>query len=249
MIQVDRLTKIFEDRKRGSITAVDHIVFDVREGEIFGLLGTNGAGKTTTLRMLATIFKPTEGTATVAGFDVVQQPHEVRANIGFLSGDTNLYTRLTAIEVLKYYAGLYGLKDHEIKSRLEELSRFFGLEDFNRKKIGKLSTGQRQRVNIARAIIHHPRLMIFDEPTAGLDPISSRHIIDFIRSSKQDGRTILFSTHNLHEAEKLCDRIAIIHEGKLHAYGTLGEILIKTGTENLEQAFFRLVGAVNCVQL
>ncbi|MBZ0265419.1 ATP-binding cassette domain-containing protein [bacterium] len=241
MIQVNGLSKEFEDRKRGMIRAVDNITFEVKKGEIFGLLGTNGAGKTTTLRMLASIFKPTTGTANVAGFDVLKESEEVRRHIGFLSGDTKLYQRLTAKEVLKYYGGLYELDSKTVDDRIEELSNLFELHDFEHKKIAKLSTGQRQRVSIARSIIHKPQLMIFDEPTAGLDPISARHIKDFIRRSREEGRTILFSTHILHEAESLCDRIAIIHKGTIGVCGDLQHIFNETSTKNIEEAFFKVV--------
>ncbi len=241
MIQTENLTKFFEDRKRGKITAVNHINLKVKEGEIFGMLGTNGAGKTTTLRMLATILSPSEGTAKVAGYDIVTQPSEVRETIGYLSGDTNLYVRLTAKEIIRYYGGLGGLDKQTIARRVEELTELFGLGEFLDTKIGKLSTGQRQRVSISRAIVHEPQLMIFDEPTSGLDPVQARHIIDFIRDCrKKNGHTILFSTHYLREAETLCDRIAIIHDGEIKALGTLNEILAETGTEDLEAAFFHL---------
>ncbi len=240
-IRCENLTKLFEDRKRGQIRAVDGISFEVRRGEIFGLLGTNGAGKTTTLRMLATILTPTEGRAEVAGFDVVEAPHQVRAAIGFLTGDTNLYARLTPREILAYYAGLFGLNRQQIEQRIELLSSRFELKEFLDTKVAKLSTGQRQRTSICRAIIQDPDLMIFDEPTAGLDPVSARHITDFIRESRGTGRTVLFSTHYLREAEKLCDRIAIMDHGKIHATGTLVDILRETGSEDLEQAFFKYV--------
>lgn len=245
IIETHGLTKVFEDKKRGMVHAVSGLSLEVHRGEIFGLLGTNGAGKTTTLRMLATILQPSEGTATVAGFDVVKQPGEVRAAIGYLTGDTNLYTRLTPREVLTYYARLFGMSDADVKVKIEELERRFGLSDFIDSKIGKLSTGQRQRTSICRAIIQGPELMIFDEPTAGLDPVSAKHIVDFIRDSRKEGRTVLFSTHYLREAEKLCDRIAIMDNGTVHAIGTLNEILAQSRTSDLEDAFFHYVEVKN----
>ncbi|HEB84593.1 MAG TPA: ABC transporter ATP-binding protein [Bacteroidetes bacterium] len=241
MIEAQNLTKVFEDGKRGPVVAVDHITFSVRKGEIFGLLGTNGAGKTTTLRMLATLLTPTEGTAEVAGFDVRRQPRQVRESIGFLTGDTKLYDRLTPREVLTYYARLYGLSRSEAAGRTEEIARLFGMDSFLTRKYGKLSTGQKQRVSIGRAVIHHPRLMIFDEPTAGLDPISARHIHQFIRACREEGRTVFFSTHYLREAEHLCDRLAVLHEGTIRAVGTLEEVLATTGAADLEEAFFALI--------
>lgn len=241
IIDVKGLGKTFQDRKRGTIHAVRDISFSVEPGEIFGLLGTNGAGKTTTLRMLATILQPTSGTAVVNGYDVVKYPSEVRKSIGYLTGDTNLYTRLTPKEMLTYYGNLFGLRRSELNEALERVKERFGLDEFFNTKIGKLSTGQRQRTSISRAVLQKPQLMIFDEPTAGLDPIGSRHIVEFIRESRSGGLTLLFSTHYLREAEKLCDRIAIMHDGSIRAIGTLSEILAQTGTGDLEEAFFSLV--------
>jgi sodium transport system ATP-binding protein len=240
MIDVRNLSKTFEDRKRGKIEAVRKVSFQVNEGEIFGLLGTNGAGKTTTLRTLATILQPTSGTAIVAGHDVTAEPAKVRERIGYLTGDTNLYTRLTPREMLTYYANLFGLAKSDRAAAIDRVSARFGLGEFIDTKIGKLSTGQRQRTSISRAVLQQPKLMIFDEPTAGLDPISARHITEFIRESRQSGMTLLFSTHYLREAEKLCDRIAIMHEGDIRATGTLSEILAQTGADDLEAAFFSL---------
>lgn len=241
ILEAKNLGKVFEDKKRGEIHAVRDLSFQVNRGEIFGLLGTNGAGKTTTLRILATILQPSSGTATVAGYDVIQQPDRVRASIGYLTGDTNLYTRLTPRELLTYYARLFGMAKGDIATKIEELSERFELQEFLGTKIGKLSTGQRQRTSICRAIIQKPELMIFDEPTAGLDPISARHIVEFIRESRTAGRTVIFSTHYLREAEKLCDRIAIVHDGTLRAMGTLDELLAESGTSDLEDAFFHFI--------
>ncbi len=241
MIEVQGLTKVFEDRKRGKIVAVDHIDFSVGEGEIFGLLGTNGAGKTTTLRILATILTPTEGTVLVAGYDVVARSGDVRRSIGFLSGDTKLYIRVTPRELLDHYGRLYGMTKAGVGERIEELIDLFEMGEFIDTKIGKLSTGQKQRTSICRAIVHRPKLMIFDEPTAGLDPVSARHITDFIRRNRDEGNTILFSTHYLREAERLCDRIGILHRGTVRAMGTLPELTEKTGTADIEEAFFQLI--------
>lgn len=240
MIQTDQLCKEFESKKQGKFFAVRNVTFSVNKGEIYGLLGANGAGKTTTLRMLGTILKPTSGSAVVAGYDVVEKPTEVRSSIGFLSGDTNLYARLTAGEVMKYYGELYGMSSSAAKDRVKEVAGMFSMESFIDKKIAKLSTGQRQRVSIGRAIMHDPDLMIFDEPTSGLDPKGARHILDFIRGCSNKGKTVLFSTHYLREAEKLCDRIGIIHNGSMRAVGTLQEILTSTSTDDLEMAFFQL---------
>lgn len=245
MIEARGLTKSFDDRKRGTIHAVNDVSFTVEKGEIFGLLGTNGAGKTTTLRMLATILEPTAGSATVAGHDVAREPAEVREKTGYLTGDTNLYTRLTPREMLGYYASLFGYSKAQAADAIERVSDRFELAEFIDTKIGKLSTGQRQRTSISRAVMQQPELMIFDEPTAGLDPISARHITQFIRENREGGMTLLFSTHYLREAEKLCDRIAVMHDGTIRAIGTLDDILSQTGTQDLEEAFFNLVGVVD----
>lgn len=247
MIRAEGLGKVFEDRKRGEIHAVRDLSFHVHRGEIFGLLGTNGAGKTTTLRMLATILKPTSGRAEVAGHDILNEPAAVRGAIGFLTGDTNLYARLTPLEILRYYARLFGMEKSQIEPRIKQLSERFDLGEFLQTKVAKLSTGQRQRTSICRAVIQDPELLIFDEPTAGLDPLSARHIVDFIRECRERNRTVVFSTHQLREAETLCDRIGVMHEGSMRAVGTLEEILDQTDTDDLEDAFFRLIGIEHSV--
>jgi sodium transport system ATP-binding protein len=242
VIEARELGKIFRDKKRGEIRAVDRVSFTCTPGEIYGLLGANGAGKTTTLRMLATILSPTSGTAIVAGYDVVREPQKVRANIGFLSTATALYDRLTAFETVEYFGQLYGLDARAIKQRAGELFKALGMEEFRDRRCAKLSTGMKQKVSIARTLIHNPSVMIFDEPTIGLDVMAARSIIDFIRQCRNRGKTVIFSTHVMTEVEKLCDRIGIIHGGQLRAEGTLEEMRDRYRKESLEEIFVEVSG-------
>ncbi|HKZ21876.1 MAG TPA: ATP-binding cassette domain-containing protein [candidate division Zixibacteria bacterium] len=241
MIQTSSLTKIFEDKKRGKITAVDNITFSCKAGEVFGLLGLNGAGKTTTLRLLATSLKPTSGTASVSGFDIVKEPQRVKEKIGFLTGDTGLYARLTAEETITYFARLYGLNGQDLEKRRKEIIKILNMEDFKDGKVDKLSLGQKQKVSIARTVIHNPPVLILDEPTARLDVISARNIVDFIQEAKHQGKCILFSTHIMHEAAKLCDMIAIIHKGKIFEVGSLGQFQERYKMRELDDIFVKIV--------
>jgi len=241
MIEVDGLVKVFHDRKRGEVRAVDGICFEVNPGEIFGLLGLNGAGKTTTLRMLATILTPTAGTAKVDGYDIRENPVEVRRRVGFLTGDTGLYHRLTPRELLSYFGELYGMDRKKINNRIEELSTLLDMEGFLDVKIDKLSQGMKQKTSIARTLMHDPQVLLLDEPIKGLDVLTSLNIIEFIRNSKRMGKTIIFSTHVMREAERLCDRIGIIHEGRIIKVGTLEEWRQETGLHDLEDIFVEFV--------
>jgi len=237
MIEALALSKFFNDKKRGRIRAADSISFRCQPGQIYGLLGANGAGKTTTLRMLATIFSPTSGTATVAGFDVVRDPAKVRAHIGFLSTATALYDRLTAAETVEYFGRLYGLDSATIARRSAEIFKTLDMEDFRDRRCAKLSTGMKQKVSIARTLVHDPPVMIFDEPTIGLDVMAARSITDFIRLCRDRGKTVIFSTHVMSEVEKLCDRIGIIHDGRMRAEGTLGDLRARYNKTSLEEIF------------
>jgi sodium transport system ATP-binding protein len=204
------------------------------------LLGANGAGKTTTLRTLATILVPSSGTARVAGYDIRRDPQKVRANIGFLSTATALYGRLTAREMVEYFGHLYGMEGETLRRRIEIL--FARLEiDFPERRCDALSTGMKQKVSIARTLVHDPPVMIFDEPTSGLDVMSARAIIGFIRECREQGKTVLFSTHVMSEAESLCDTIGIIHDGRLKTEGTLAELRAQSGQQVLEEIFVRAV--------
>jgi len=242
MIEAVKLSKNFKDKKRGDIHAVENVSFSCKPGEIYGLLGANGAGKTTTLRILATILSPSSGTANVAGFDVVREPQKVRAHVGFLSTATALYDRLTAAETVEYFGQLFGLDAATIARRTNELFEALDMEEFRDRRCAKLSTGMKQKVSIARTLIHDPPVMIFDEPTNGLDVMAARSITDFIRQCRDRGKTVIFSTHVMTEVEKLCDRIGIIHGGKMRTEGTLEQLRRNYGKDSLEEIFVDVSG-------
>jgi sodium transport system ATP-binding protein len=241
MIEAQELTKVFRDKKRGEIRAVDRVNFRCQPGQIYGLLGANGAGKTTCLRMLATILKPTGGTARVAGFDVLTQAAEVRQSVGFLSTATALYGRLTAKEMVEYFGRLNGLNNGRLRERVDEIFARLDMNEFRDRRCDKLSTGMKQKVSIARTLVHDPPVMIFDEPTVGLDVMTARTIVAFIRECRDRGKTVIFSTHVMSEAEKLCDTIGIIHNGKLLAEGTLAQLRTRYAMEDLEDIFVHVV--------
>lgn len=243
MIQAKNLVKTFRDRKRGEVHAVNGVSFEAKPGKIFGLLGANGAGKTTTLRILATLLEPTTGEAYVAGHDVRLEPEKVREKIGFLSTSTALYGRLTAREMVEYFGRLYGMPEALLQQRLKEVFSVLEMNEFANGRCDKLSTGQKQRVSIARSIIHEPPVMIFDEPTTGLDVMTSRTIMRFIERCREQGKTVIFSTHIMSEVERLCDEVAIIHDGRIVAQGTVEELRERTGLVPLESVFLKLVGA------
>ena len=241
MIEVENLSKIFQDRRRGRITAVDDISFTCRPGEIFGLLGPNGAGKTTTLRILSTVLRPTAGKARLAGYDVVASPEKVREKIGFISNSTGIYERLTPLEMVQYFGRLHGMEESAIQKRTDYIFSVLGMESFANTLNAKLSSGMRQKVSIARTLVHDPPVLIFDEPTVTLDVLIAKTVVDFIAECRKQQKCIILSTHVMSEAEKLCDRIAIIHQGKILVSGTLPELKQKTGTQDLETAFFTFV--------
>lgn len=240
-IAVEGLTKVFDDPARGEVRAVDGVSFSCRKGEVFGLLGANGAGKTTTLRMLATVLRPSEGRAVVAGHDIVQQPEQVRRCIGFHSASTALYPRLTARETLRLFARLGGVPRRDIEPRLEALVGRWGLSEFADTRVDKLSSGMKQKVAIARTLAHDPPILIFDEPTVGLDVLAAIATIEAIGSLRDEGKTIVFSTHIMSEVEKLCDRIAIMRAGALLACDTLTGLRSMTGKHYLEDIFVSLM--------
>ena len=241
MIEARALCKTFQDKKRGAIHAVDHVTFTAYPGKIYGLLGANGAGKTTTLRMLATILEPTDGTAIICGHDVSGDPQKVRANVGFLSTATALYPRLTAREMVEYFARLNGLSEPVIKKRIDEIFDRLDMNTFRDRRCDKLSTGMKQKTSIARTLVHDPPVMIFDEPTIGLDIMTARTITAFIRECRDRGKTVIFSTHIMSEVEKLCDTIGIIQSGKLLTEGTLAELRAKHNEQDLEEIFVSVV--------
>jgi sodium transport system ATP-binding protein len=242
MIEARNLSKRFQDKKRGEIRAVDNVSFTCHPGKIYGLLGANGAGKTTTLRMLATILEPTDGTAIVCGYDVVEQPEKVRANVGFLSTATALYPRLTAQEMVEYFGRLNGLDEATLKKRIDDIFNRLDMDGFRDRRCDKLSTGMKQKTSIARTLVHDPPVMIFDEPTTGLDVMTARSIITFISDCRSQGKTVIFSTHIMSEVERLCDSIGIIHGGRLLAEGTLAELRAKYAEHNLEEIIVKVVG-------
>ncbi|MCX6956087.1 MAG: ATP-binding cassette domain-containing protein [Verrucomicrobia bacterium] len=240
MIEARNLTKLFRDKKRGELRAADDISFRVEPGQIYGLLGANGAGKTTTLRVLATLLRPTSGTATLAGFDVAREPEKVRANVGFLAASTALYARLTAREMITYFGRLNALTDAAIRERIKQLSAELDMDEFLDRRCDKFSTGMKQKTSIARTLIHDPAVMIFDEPTLGLDVMTARAIVQFVRQCKARGKTVIYSTHVMSEVEKLCDTIGIIHDGKLLAEGTLAELRARHGEQDMEEIFVKV---------
>jgi sodium transport system ATP-binding protein len=241
MIRVEKLAKSFHDKKRGTVHALEHVSFDVNPREIFGLLGPNGAGKTTCLRLLATILKPTEGTAEVGGADIVQSPEMVRRQIGFLSGDMGIHARLTPREVLTFFGKLNGLEGDKLRRRIDEMVETFEMSEFANTKTDKLSTGMKQKVAIARTVLHDPPILILDEPSSGLDVPTARLIENFMLRAKESGKCILFSTHVMEEAEYLCDRIGVVHQGKLKALGTMDELRALTGKHRLREIFLDLL--------
>lgn len=241
MIHVENLSKSFADLKRGDVTALGGVSFDVHPGEIYGLLGPNGAGKTTCLRILSTVLKPTGGQAIVAGYDVTKNPAEVRANIGFMSGNTGIYDRMTAWEMVEYFGKLYGIEDGELEQRLNEVFTMLQMNEIRDLLGSKMSTGMKQKVSIARTIIHNPPVLIFDEPTSGLDILVARKVLEAIEHLKEQGKCIIFSTHIMREVEKLCDRIAIIHKGKILAAGTRAELEEQHHENDVEELFFDLI--------
>jgi sodium transport system ATP-binding protein len=225
----------------GNVTALDGVSLEVRPGEIVGLLGPNGAGKTTTLRILAGILTPTEGQVMIGGIDSRKNLLENKQRIGFLSGDTQLYRRLTPREVLRYFGRLYQVDERRLNQRIEQMIEDLAMASFASQPCGTLSSGQKQRANIARAFLHEPDLLILDEPTAALDIVSGQFIIEAIRRQRADGRAVLLSTHIMGEAEYLCDRIYLLHEGKIVDSGPLKELLERAGCQNLTDTFLSYV--------
>lgn len=241
MLEVKNLVKEFKEKK-GVKKAVDNVSFKLEKGEIVGLLGENGAGKTTTMRMISTMLTPTSGTIDVNNFDVIKNPAEIRRNIGILfGGEVGIYDRLTARENIRYFAELNDVKKEEIEGRINELVEDLDMKEYADKRVGKFSRGMKQKVSIARSIVHYPNVMLFDEPTTGLDVTAARTIHDFIMKCKEEGKTILLSSHSMKEVEKLCDRVIIIHKGKLVEEGTIEGLKAKYNNNDLEDVFVNLI--------
>jgi len=240
-VEARGLTKVFHDSRRGDVLAANDVSFQCRFSEVFGLLGPNGAGKTTTLRMLASVLRPSAGTAVVGGYDVLQDPLEVRRSLGYLSANTALYGRLTARETLEYFGRLHGIERDPLAARVDQLLGTFGIRDFADVRCEKLSTGMKQKVSIARSVVHDPPVLILDEPTLGLDILVASAMLRFVEDCRRQGKCIVFSTHIMAEVEKLCDRVGIIHQGRLRAVGSLEELRTSTGKHYLEDVFLSLV--------
>jgi sodium transport system ATP-binding protein len=241
MIRVQDLTKTYADLRRGEFVALDRVSFRAEAGQIYGLLGPNGAGKTTALRILSTVLRPTSGVASVAGYDVVTQPSLVRHRIGFMSANTAVYDRMTAWEMVEYFGRLYGMEPEPLRERMEALFKRLKMQEIRDLLGAKMSTGMKQKVSIARAIVHDPPVLIFDEATSGLDVLVARALLETVSDLRDQGKCIVFSTHIMREAERLCDRISIVHRGRILAEGTLAELQESHDHRDLEELFFQLI--------
>lgn len=248
MIQLNNLTKSFTSKtgkgfKKETVTvnAVNNVTFECQPGRIFSLLGPNGAGKTTTLRMIAGIINPTSGNAVVDGVDISKGNDEVKKRIGFLTGSTGLYERLNPDETLDFFGKIYKLPEPQLKERKEYLFEKLGINEFRKKRMGQMSTGMKQKVSIARTLIHDPEVLIFDEPTSGLDVITADSIIDLIRESKNDNKTVIFSSHIMSEVDLLCDDLAIISKGSIIYNGSFENFKHDMKADNLTQEFINRV--------
>jgi ABC-2 type transport system ATP-binding protein/sodium transport system ATP-binding protein len=240
MIQVHRLTKRFPLPGGASLLAVDDLSFSVAEGEVYGLLGPNGAGKTTTIRMVLGLLSPTSGQAAIAGYRSSEEPDEVKRRVGLVSAGAGLYQSLTVREMLMFFADLYGVPTAEAAAELDHLSILLGLNDFIQQRCATLSTGQKQRVNLARALIHRPPVMLLDEPTLGLDVLGSQVVTEYIDHLRRQGKAVILTTHRLDEAERLCTRFGLLHRGRLVCEGTLAELRERTGCVTLVEMFLKL---------
>ena len=241
MLHVRQLTKTYSDLLRGPITALSALTLYVVEGQIYGLLGPNGAGKTTALRILATVLQPTGGTASVNGFDVVTQPSLVRRQLGFVSTNTAVYDRMTAREMVEYFGRLHGLDGELLEDRIDQIFQRLQMNEIRDTLGGKMSTGMKQKVSIARALIHDPPVLIFDEATVGLDVLVARSLLAIVSELRDQGKCIIYSTHIMSEVERLCDRIAIIHRGHVLSEGSLEELQERHQEDDFEELFFQLI--------
>lgn len=236
LLQVQGLTKDYK-----GFRAIEDVSFEAKGGEIFGLLGPNGAGKTTTIRLISAILSPTSGTARICGYDVREAPEAVRRNIGMLTTEMGVYDRLSGREYLRYFGALYSMGSDKTERRIRDLSQLLEMEDFLDRRTSSYSTGMKQKLSIARSVLHDPSIVILDEPTSGLDVLAAQTVLNFMRHSREQGRLVVLSTHHMPDAEKLCDRAAIMHHGKLLAVRTISDLKKDTGTNNLEDAFLSMV--------
>ena len=258
MLEVSRLIKAFRQPKKkkkkgeAAVTdprdrgrdffAVDGVSFEAPSGRITGLLGPNGAGKTTLLRVLSTALTPTSGTAKVDGIDVVTDPVQVRRRLGFLSGSTGLYGRLTPRELMAYFGTLHGMPRPRLDKRIEELAALLEMNTYLDKRCDALSTGMKQKVNIGRTLVHDPQVIVFDEPTTGLDVPAAETILKLVETCREEGKTVILSTHHMHEVQRVCDHVVLIHEGKLRFSGSVEQMRTESGCSTLDRAFLALVG-------
>jgi len=250
MIKIENLTKEFNLNKQqqkelntndNKAIAVENVSFECKPGRVFSLLGPNGAGKTTTLRMLSTIYQPTSGYIEISGIDAIKEPQKAKSKIGFLTGSTGLYARLTPNELITYFGKLYNVSQKDLEERKEKLYNLLEMHDFQNKRIGKLSTGMKQKVSICRTMIHDPEVIVFDEPTSGLDVITAENIIKLISDCKAQGKTVIFSSHIMSEVDLLCDDLAIIHKGKLLYNNTMENFRNEMQAPNLTAEFIRII--------
>jgi sodium transport system ATP-binding protein len=240
MIKVQNLTKRFPLPGGGTLVAVRDLSFDVEAGQVYGLLGPNGAGKTTTLRMILGLLTPSAGQASIAGYGSSEHPDEVKRRVGLVSANAGLYPGLTVREMLLFFADLYGVAPAEARRELGRLTHLLGLGDILHRRCANLSTGQRQRVNLARALIHRPPVMLLDEPTLGLDVLGSQVVTEYIDHLRAEGKAVILTTHHLDDAERLCSRFGLLHEGRLVSEGTLEELRARTGCTSLIEMFLKL---------
>ncbi len=241
MVDAYQLTKAYPDLQTGQFIALDSVNFHVGAGEIFGLLGPNGAGKTTALRILSTVLKPTGGYARINGFDVVTHPYEVRHSIGFVSSNTAIYDRMTAWEMVEYFGKLYGLGAERLADRMQRVFTQLNMHDIRDVAGARMSTGMKQKVSIARAIVHDPPVLVFDEASLGLDVLVARALLEIIAGLRDEGKCIIFSTHIMREVERLCDRVGILYHGRMLATGTLQDLAEQYQEQDFEEMFFRML--------
>jgi sodium transport system ATP-binding protein len=242
MIEVERLTKRFPLPEGGETTAVDGVTFHVAPGEVYGLLGPNGAGKTTTIRMILGLLSATDGFARIAGFNSSQHPEEVKRRVGVVSASAGVYHSLTVSEMLLFFADVYGVPPTDARAEMNRLADLFGFGDLLGRYCGTLSTGQRQRLHLARAMIHRPDVLLLDEPTVGVDVLGSQVVVEFVDLLRRQGKAVIFCTHRLEEAEFLCTRVGLLHRGRLVSEGTIPELQARTGKERLVEMFLELAG-------
>lgn len=248
MIEINNISKQFiknTGKKATAFYAVNKVSLNIDNGCVYGILGQNGAGKTTLLRMIAGIMTPSKGNVTIDDMKYINKAETIKKDIAFLSGNTKLYENITTYELLNIFGSIYGLDKKTLEKRINEIVNLLDMSSFVDNKIGNLSTGQTQRVNIARCFIHDPKYYIFDEATTGLDVMSSQIIIDFIKEERKKGKTIIYSTHYMEEAENICDEVVFINHGKVIDMGKPKELLKKTKTTNLRDTFFKIVGDDN----